>query len=51
VHVGGEEVAKAVHCTRPGLKVGQGAVVCLSTSLDKTVDIQGVYVVEEGTIL
>ena len=51
VHVGGEEIMEAVHHTRPSLKVGQGAVISLSTSLDEVVNVQGIYVVEEGAIL
>ncbi len=39
------------HGTRPGLKIGQHAVASLATSLDEVVDIQGIYVVEEGAIL
>ena len=36
---------------RPGLEVCEGAVACLSISLDIVVDVEGVYVVEEGAIL
>jgi len=50
VHVGGEEITEVVHCTRPGLKVGQCAVTSLAASLNEAVDIKSVNVVEEGSI-
>ncbi len=51
MYVGGKEVPEVVHGSRLGLKVHQGAVVSLTAGLDEVVNIQGVYVVEEGTIL
>ncbi len=38
-------------CTRPSLEICEGVVACLPISLDKTIDVQGIYVVEEGAIL
>jgi len=51
VHVGGKEIVEAVHSSRLSLKVGEGVVISLPTSLYKAVNIQGIYVVEEGAIL
>ncbi len=50
-HVGGKDVMKVTNSTRPGLEVSESAVANLSISLDEAVDIKGVEVVEEGTIL
>jgi len=50
-HVGGEDVSEVMDSFRPGLEVCEHAVTCLSISLDKVVDVEGIYVVEEGTIL
>ena len=51
VHVGGEDISEATYSASPGLEVCEGSVAGLPISLDEAVDIQGVYVVEEGTIL
>ena len=40
-----------VDSTRPGLKVREGAVIGLPIGLDIPVDVEGVYVVEEGAVL
>jgi len=50
-HVGGEDVSEASDHTRPGLEVHDGAVGSLPVGLDIAVDIEGIYVMEEGAIL
>ncbi len=50
-HVGGEDIAEVADCTGPGLEVCEGAVTGLSISLDKAVDVEGIYVVKESAIL
>ncbi len=50
-HIGSEDVSEAADGTRLGLKVCEGAVTCLSIGLDIVIDVEGIYVVEEGAIL
>jgi len=51
VHIGDEDVTEAAHGSRPGLEVCEGAVTSLPIGLYKSVDVKGIYVVEEGAIL
>jgi len=39
VHIGGKVAVEAAYGTRPGLEVGQGAVIGLSIGLDEVVDV------------
>jgi len=50
-HIRGKDISEMADGTRPGLKVHEGAVAGLPVSLDIAVDVEGIYVVEEGAIL
>ena len=50
-HVGSENVPEVADCSRPGVEVGDHAVAGLSIGLDIVVHVEGVDVVEEGSVL
>ncbi len=51
MHVWSKDILEAVDGARLGVEVCEGAVVGLPISLDKAVDVKGIDIVEEGTIL
>ena len=51
VHVWDQDVMEAADSSRLGLKVCEGAVAGLPIGLYEAVDVEGIYVVEEGAVL